>query len=190
MLDPHGSRHGACARPADPHRDRPPTRPRVGRVGREGPSSKRRFLRAARPVLPVRGPGHFGGSGRGGWGDLPPRAPPGGPVAVFAPPAVAGARGGRGRDLAVVRRVAPFLLWTGAPLARAMARAGALPPPDEHHVVRRPSLRETRLGRARGHRRIQRPGRAAPPDGGEGWAARAHPPLPVRGGAGRRAGGR
>src|ERR1041385_5309741 len=50
-------------------------------------------------------------------------------------------------------------------LPRGLARAGPVPPPDERHVLRVQGLREAGLGGARRHRRVQRPGRTAPPDG-------------------------
>src|SRR5437660_10902126 len=118
------------------------------------------------------------------------RAAPGRPLA----PAAAGAMGGAGGDdpahLAVVRRAARFLLWAARVVARAVAGAGTIPAIDELHLVARPGTGPARLGGARGDRRLQHPRGAARPEGGEGRAAGADPPLSLQAGARRRAGHR
>src|SRR6266571_3845574 len=88
--------------------------------------------------------------------------------AAAAHRSVAGARRRGGHGVAVVRRAAPFLLWTRAAAARGVARAGALPPPHEPDVPRRAGVRQSGLGGARRHRRLQRARRAAAAPRGEG----------------------
>src|SRR5260370_16976964 len=112
----------------------------MGRVERPATTGERRLLRAPGLVLPVcrahdRGR-HGGGRGR----DLPLCPPARG--RVVAAPSGARARLGRGggRPVAVVRRAAPFLLWTATAAARAPPSPRALPPSHHPYPLPLPSV--------------------------------------------------
>src|SRR5438132_1707908 len=170
-------------RPTDPHRDRSPSRSRVGRVGRAAPPRERGLLRASRTLLPLCRPDDRYRHGGGGGAHLPAWPATRHPLGDAAPHAVARPGGGVRGDLGVVRDPAPFLLWGRARAPRGLARAGALSPPDEPHLVCLSGVRQAGLGGARGHRRVQHPRRAPPPDGGQGRVAGSHPALSLQAGA-------
>src|SRR3990172_8268308 len=90
--------------------------------------------------------------------------------------------------LALVRPPGRFVLRTLAAAARTAGGAGAVPRADELDQPRGAALRRAGLGRARGGGRLQRARRAPRPEGRQGRAAGADPPLPVQDDAGRRAG--
>src|SRR5947199_393589 len=120
----------------------------MGRMGWQAPRRQRRLLCASGTVLPVRRP-HTGRRARCGGAAAVLAGPAArGAAPVVACPAVGSAGGRVGRQYAVVRAAAAFLLWGCAPAAGAAARARAVSAPDELHFVRRRRVRDARLGGA------------------------------------------
>src|SRR5207249_3613701 len=136
MLDAHERRRSP--RPTHPPRDRPPSRSRVGRVGRAAAPRERGLLRAPGTLLPLRRLDDWHRHGGGGGPHLPAWAAPRHAVADASPHAVARPGGGGRGDLGVVRDPAAFLLWGRPRRPRGLARAGTLSPPDEPHLLRLP----------------------------------------------------
>src|SRR3989442_10504709 len=119
------------ARPAHPHRDRPPSGSRVGRMGRQAAPRQWRFLRSARCVLPVCRLDAGARRRRRGGPDLRARASSRGGGGGAAPRPVAGPRRGHPPRPAVVRPAAPFLLLRGgSPPPRTAPAPGLFPPPQ------------------------------------------------------------
>src|SRR3989442_7539324 len=116
------------ARPAHPHRDRPPSGSRVGRVGRQAAPRQWRLLRSARCVLPVCRRDAGARRGRHGGPDLRARAPSrrGGDRAADRP--VAGPFRGHPACPAVAQPAGPFLLLPRAVAARGVATTLGLTP--------------------------------------------------------------
>src|SRR6185437_12078745 len=148
--------------------------------GRAVPPRERGLLGAAGTLLSLRCSDDRHRHGGGGGADLPAWPTTRHPLVHAAPHAVARPGGGGGGDMAVVRDAAPFLLWGGAGPPRGLARAGAISAPDEPDLLRFPGGRPAGLGRARGHRRVQRSRGAAPADRRQRRAAGADPSLSVQ----------
>src|SRR2546426_464180 len=103
------------ARATHSHRDRPPARPRMGRMGRRAAPQPRRLLRAPRPVLPLCR-AHAGGAVRcGGGRALPARAQARSAGAGAAPRRRLGPGGGVRPRGPVAHRARGFLLWRRGP---------------------------------------------------------------------------